>query len=205
MSNTIYTIFLFGLPLLICIIVWRTVMALIQRFWPKASDAEQPGCLNFLTIIAMGALFFFLVNLIIDNYATTITVRRDDSGEIKWSRTHNFAPGMKIDGQAVPKTSLRNDTDIPLYIYSETYGNASAAVFTGGVSTYTVTCAPGQTIPVLMSIDYYFRPAPQSVSTDGKRVVERRWVLDSVVPYDYVIPVAPNAPVITGSDKKNDE
>lgn len=205
MGTTIYTIFLFGLPLLVCIILWRTIMALIKRFWPKASKVENPGCLNLLIFILLGAVFFGMVVLINDNFVTRITVKRNAKGVIVKQRTHTFAPGTKNNAEGAPADSLINDSDIPVYIYSETYGSFNPVYLTTGLPTYTVTCPPGQTIPVMMHIDYYFKRAPQKVKVKSDVDSETRWVLDTIVPYDYVIPVAPNAPIITNPKTDNPE
>lgn len=202
MGNTIYTIFLFGLPLLVCFLLWHAFMALIKRFWPQVASIEKPGCLNLFIFIALGAAFFGMISAINDNFATIITVKRADDGEIKKFRKHYFAPGMKIDGEPVSPTRLTNDCDRPLYIYSTTYGKADPNIMSPEVATYTVACAPGQSIPVLMHIDYYFKPAPESVKVKDGAEVQMRWVLDTVVPFDYVIPIAPNAPIIVNSENK---
>ncbi len=200
MGTTIYTIFIFGLPLLVCIIIWRVIMALIKRFWPKAAGVEQPGCLNLLIFLLLGAGFFGMMVLINDNFATTTFVKRNAEGEIVKSRKHTFAPGKGIEGENAPADRLINQTDIPVYIYSETYGQFSPVYLTTGLPTYTVTCPPGDTIPVLMHIDYYFKRAPQEVRVKDDVETQVRWVLDTVVPYEYVIPIAPNSPIIANPE-----
>lgn len=203
MTNTVFTIFLFGLPLAACIFLWRTLVAVIKRLWPAKSSVQEPGCLNFITVTAMGIIYFALVALINRNYVTSLEVTRDDKGKIVYERMHYFAPGMNIDGEPVPEKKLVNNIDKPLYVYSETYGAPVALGSADETSTYVVTCPPGQSIPLLMHIDYYFRHAPRTISTKDKTSVQTRWVLDSAVPYNYVIPIAPNSPLITGPDSKS--
>lgn len=200
MGNTIYTIFLFGLPLLVCFILWRALMAIIKRFWPRAAAIEKPGCLNLLIFIALGAACFGMATIINDNFATVITIKRNNKGKIVKSRTHHFAPGMKINGEEVAQTRLVNDSDVPVYVYSVAYGKIDPAYATTGIPAYTVTCIPGQTIPLMMNIDYFFKPAPESIDIRGDEEMQMRWVLDTIVPVDYVVPVAPSAPLITNPE-----
>jgi len=204
MGTTLFTLFLFGCPFLVCFIFWHTIKALIKRFGSKESETDTTGCLSVFIMLAMCVLFFVLLIAINNNFSITKTVDRDKDGKIECTTTRHFSLFDSESEESGCHRKLVNKSDIPIYIYSESY-SAMAVFITKPQPTYTVVCAPGQTIPLHMSIDYYFEPAPESIQVKSETGYKVCWVMDSVVPYDYIIPIAPDSPVITQGDKKQEE
>ncbi len=202
MGNTLYTLFLFGCPFLICVILWHAIKAVIKHFWPKKSETESSGCLNIAILLALGVLFFIMLIFIDSNFATTVTVERNKDCKIEHHIGHNFSWYGNADEESRNRNKLVNNSDITVYVYSEYYSTKHTFF---RKPTYTVVCTPGRTIPLNMDIDYYFEPAPENIQVESETASLVRWVLDSVVPYAYIIPVAPDSPVITHGKIKSEE
>lgn len=142
MGNTLYTIFLLGLPLLVCIILWHTVKRLIARYRTSDDESAGAGCLNLVIFMCLALVFIGVLVAINNHFVTTITVDRNEKGEITYRSSHRFSVHKGEDADNPTGNRLVNRSDIPVYLYSETYSIMAPLAVTA--PTYTIMCAPAR-------------------------------------------------------------